>query len=155
MTRKVTKAERQEAIDRLREILKPGDTVYTIVKHVSRSGMQRHISPFIVGDDCKPQRLGHLVARAIDQRIGDDGAVIMNGCGMDMGFDLVYQTARVLFPDGFGVVVKAYLYPQGVRPATIAEADKLRMSGVKFCGRNGDTYGWDSNGGYALKQEWL
>jgi hypothetical protein len=34
---------RQEAIAQLREWIKPGDTVYTIVRHVSRSGMQRTI----------------------------------------------------------------------------------------------------------------
>lgn len=44
MSRQSQKAqERQQAIERLREILKPGDTVYTIIRHVSRSGMQRSI----------------------------------------------------------------------------------------------------------------
>lgn len=35
---------KDEARKRLKEVLKPGDTVYTILRHVSRSGMTRHIS---------------------------------------------------------------------------------------------------------------
>src|SRR5712664_4764104 len=42
MTKKQS-AERDEAIVRLRETLKPGDTVHTTLAHVSRSGMQREI----------------------------------------------------------------------------------------------------------------
>ena len=40
---KAQMAERDEAIANLREILKPGDTVYTILRHVSKSGMSRVI----------------------------------------------------------------------------------------------------------------
>ena len=39
-----TKQERQDAIERLRSMLAPGDSVYTILRHVSRSGMSRSIS---------------------------------------------------------------------------------------------------------------
>ena len=37
--------ERDEARERLLEMLRPGDTVHTILRHVSRSGMSRSISP--------------------------------------------------------------------------------------------------------------
>lgn len=41
--------EKQEALEHLRSIIKPGDTVYTILlRHVSRSGMIRVIDPLIV-----------------------------------------------------------------------------------------------------------
>lgn len=33
--------EREEAITKLREWIKPGDTVYTILDHVSSSGMSQ------------------------------------------------------------------------------------------------------------------
>jgi hypothetical protein len=36
--------EQAEAKAALLKILKPGDTVNTILRHVSRSGMMRHIS---------------------------------------------------------------------------------------------------------------
>jgi len=108
MTRKVTKAERQEAIDRLREILKPGDTVYTIVKHVSRSGMLRHIELYVIKDN-EPQRLSGWAADALGWRWTNDG-VVVGGCGMDMGFHTVYELAATLFnhpisgnPDGYAL----------------------------------------------------
>jgi hypothetical protein len=40
---KAARAERDEAIAKLREWIKPGDTVYTILDHVSSSGMSRAI----------------------------------------------------------------------------------------------------------------
>ena len=43
--------EQQEAVRGLREILKPGDTVYTNLEHVSRSGMSRVISVFLIRDN--------------------------------------------------------------------------------------------------------
>ena len=41
---KAQKAERDQARETLRKYIKPGDTVWTILRHVSRSGMQRRIA---------------------------------------------------------------------------------------------------------------
>src|SRR5258708_850662 len=104
----MTKAEseRQEAIAQLRKWIKPGDTVYTILRHVSRSGMQRQISVVVLttGDDGKIIDLhpNWSVAKACGYRLnrgGSHDAIIANGAGMDMGFDIVYNLGRVLFPD--------------------------------------------------------
>src|SRR5208337_4587466 len=120
--------ERQDAVRELREMLKPGDTVYTDLKHVSRSGMTRIIMPLIIRDN-SPRYLGWLVAKAIDSPYDrKKEGVRIGGCGMDMGFELVYVLSRYLFPDGFKVEGR---------------------------GRNGDTSGWDKDGGYALNQRWF
>lgn len=73
---------------------------------------------------------------------------------MDMGFAVVYDLGRVMFPDGFGVAGK---YPNGSdgRPTTKEMAAKAVEIGATFRGRNGDPSGWDNDGGYALKQRWL
>ena len=93
--------EQIDAVRELREILKPGDTVYTNLKHVSRSGMSRVIMPFIIRDN-SPRYLGWTVSKAIDERYNrEKEGIVMGGCGMDMGFELVYRLSRVLFPDGF------------------------------------------------------
>ena len=42
-----TKAERQESIDTLETLLKPGTIVYTSLRHVSASGMTRWIDVFV------------------------------------------------------------------------------------------------------------
>lgn len=127
--------ERQEAIARLRKVLKPGSTVHTILRHRARSGMFRVISLFITDTDYK----GKTYIRCIDGDVctildrtynrTHDG-IPTGGCGMDMGYHLVYTLSRYLFPEGFKV-------PKGQH------------------GRNGDTSGHDKDGGYALNHRWL
>lgn len=98
MSGKVTKAEKAEAIAKLREILKPGDTVYTILRHVSRSGMTRSISCVVRGAE-GPYDIDWLVRRALGLPFDRNrGGVKVGGCGMDMGFHLVYSLSRVLWP---------------------------------------------------------
>ena len=123
-----TKREREEAIIDLRELLQPGDTIYTDLRHVSRSGMLRVIAPYIIRHN-QPRHIGYLVAKAID-RPYDRGweGVRSRGVGMDMGFELVYTLARYLFPDGFET-----------------------WEGYH---RNGPC-DFDPDGGYALRQRWL
>ena len=150
-----TKAEQTEAIEQLRKYLEPGDTVYTTLKHVSRSGMYRALDVHIIKDN-EPMWLPRLVAKAIGARFDDRYAAVgIGGVGMDMGFKIVYNLGYYLFPNGFGEVGQASLYPQGIRAGSKKHADLLNGRGVRFYGRNGDTSGWDNDGGYALKQRWL
>lgn len=123
---KAKQAIRDEAIAELHKLLKPGATVYTILRHVSASGMSRRISTLVKDPDLGMREISHLVARALDYRRNDrDGGLIVSGCGMDMGFEVVYQLGSKLWPNGTPK-------PHGTR--------------------NGEP---DSNGGYALKQRWL
>jgi hypothetical protein len=105
-----SKAEREEAKTRLLDFLERGDTVHTILEHVSRSGMQRTIRLVVlkVDDKGKPFALhpNYLAARALgirqeSNRAGD--GLIVRGCGMDMGFDLVYRLSHALFGDGYAL----------------------------------------------------
>ena len=105
---KAQKQERQEAIDKLRTMLSPGDNVYTSVSHVSSSGMQRSIKLYRVDpvgerDDGKPtiEDITWLVGRALDYRHDSKhGGLKVGGCGMDMCFHLVYSLGRTLWPEG-------------------------------------------------------
>lgn len=108
MTKRET-TEKENAIAQLRQWISPGDTVYTILDHVSRSGMSRHIRVVLM--KCENGKTidlhpNYSVARALglrqvtrNGRRGD--ALVVGGCGMDMGFHIVYSLARVLFADGF------------------------------------------------------
>lgn len=72
--------------------------VHTIVTHVSRSGMTRHMRLFMVyaGQICE---ITSRTARALGWRT-KDGVLIVHGVGMDMGFHTVYSLARTLdLPD--------------------------------------------------------
>jgi hypothetical protein len=89
--------EREEAIAKLREILKAGDTVYTILRHVSKSGMLRHISVFTFPGG-EPMQWDYNVARALDWPLAKGNGIKVDGAGMDMGFHLVYCLSATLFP---------------------------------------------------------
>lgn len=159
---KITKQEREEALAQLRGWLKPGDTVYTILRHVSRSGMQREIGlcvPLKGGDGKEPTFIhpNYSASRVLGERQGKRDGLIVGGCGMDMGFHLVYNLGYNLFPQGFGELGEREV--NGVkerrRPATPEEAAQMVAEGWQFFGRNGDRSGWDSDGGYALRHRWL
>jgi hypothetical protein len=100
-----TKAERSEALETLRQLLKSGDTVFCVCEHVARSGMSRRIK-FYSADPENTGRmnwLSGLIAKALDMR-RVDYAIHVSGCGMDMGFSVVYDLSRALWPDGFECV---------------------------------------------------
>ena len=129
-------AERAEAVERLHKILAPGDTVHTILRHVSRSGLMRHVSVIKVGSD-GPNDISWLVGRVLGEKRAEDGGVKISGAGMDMGFELVYCLSSALWPQGF------------------------ECAGER-CDSNDHTNG-DRNrvphhhgdGGYALRQKWM
>ena len=105
-------ADREKYKEQLRALFaedsKP--VVKTILRHVSQSGMSRNISVVYKGED-----ITWKVAKALGEPIKEKHGswiITMGGCGMDMGFSLVYNLATVL-------------------------------------------YGYENQGGYRLKQEWL
>ncbi len=85
--------------------LNPGDTVYCILRSVSRSGMSRVIQllAFDKSDSRQPDRhIGYLAAKAMNDRYDRDREGIkIGGCGMDMGFALVSNLSATLFREGF------------------------------------------------------
>lgn len=89
--------ERDQARDELRKIIKPGDTVYTILRHVSRSGMSRIIDCYIIVKN-EPRWIGRLVADALDWTYTDKnrGGLRVGGCGMDMGYHVVSSLSYAL-----------------------------------------------------------
>lgn len=118
-------ADRAEALQSLREHFKPGQTVYTILRHVSSSGMSRDISVITIDDEGQIRQWDWAVACVLGEPLAKREGVRVGGCGMDMGFHLVYNLGRTLWPDGTPE-------PHGTR--------------------NGQP---DCDGGYALKQRWL
>lgn len=152
-------AIRAQAIAWVRKICPPGTRVYCTLRKVSRSGMMRHISMAVIEDGAL-RDITWLVADIIGERMDrDTGGIRVSGCGMDMGFHLVYSLGRALYPRGFGVAgeLPDARRVQGfrkVRAKTPAEAARLVAKGATFRGRNGDSTGWDNDGGYSLRREW-
>lgn len=129
LSRAEGKRKRQAyACKELRKLVKPGSTVYCILRHVAASGMSRRISVVVATRDKKyPIRdITMLTADAIDYRTHDrETSIVVGGCGFDAGFQIVYALGCALWPKGTRK-------PHGTR--------------------NGEP---DSAGGYALKKEWL
>lgn len=92
---KYTKQEIFDAQQTLKKLVKPHQIVYTVLTHVSSSGMSRRIKVFTVDQDKKIIDLSYWVARALDWPTKDN-AVIVRGCGMDMGFHLVNSITHAL-----------------------------------------------------------
>ena len=88
----------------LDEYLNDTRTVYTVLRSVSASGMTRHISLLVAGIDNtgKPALfdITYHASKVLGDKLSErDGhrTIKVNGCGMDMGFHLVYSLSRVLF----------------------------------------------------------
>jgi hypothetical protein len=105
-TRRFNKHDQKEAQEYLKELIQPGDTIYCILRHVSSSGMLRVIDLKMVKTrpDGQPDiyHIGYNAARAmLDTWDDDKEGIRIGGCGMDMGFALVYNLAYTLFGDGY------------------------------------------------------
>lgn len=119
----VTKKQKKEndkfeAQERLRDLLKDLKTrkmyrdgklvnipvLYTIIRHVARSGMSRSIDVIAIFEDGEHLNLSYWIANAMDFRIDQkNGGIIMTGSGMDMGFALVYNLASALYGNGYAI----------------------------------------------------
>jgi len=118
-------AARQEYCRKvLREMIQPNQTVYCVLRRVSKSGMSRDISLFIVIDG-ELRNIDVLAADACGIKLSKNSGIVMGGCGMDMGFALVYNLGCAIWPDGTPE-------PHGTR--------------------NDQP---DNAGGYSLKHEWI
>jgi len=118
--------DRQKAVEYLRSILNCGDTIYTEVLHVSRSGMTKEIKTLIARKN-EIINISQAVAKATQNKFSNRKCVRIPGWNMDMGHALVYDLGRVLFPSG---------------------------NGKYTINRNGDPKP-ETDGGYCLNQSWL
>ena len=144
---KAQEKEQEEAKEYLRTLIKPGDTVYTILRHVSRSGMMRIIDPVIMTTDAGPYSITGWTAKALGEPLDRDRwGVKVGGCGMDMGFHLVYNLSYTLFPDGFGCIGEHC-------PSNDHSNDGMRPQGRTSIDYSPDRHHQD--GGYALRHKWL
>jgi hypothetical protein len=97
-------AEQKEAQETLRQLFahKERKTVYTVLRHVSQSGMSRDISLKMTDDDGRLLDITYTAAKAMGENYKDrhgQRVIRVNGCGMDMGFHLVYGLSYWLYKD--------------------------------------------------------
>jgi hypothetical protein len=126
---------RMDDIVHLRELCPPGSRVYTVLRHVSPSGMRRHIDLFTIINS-EPYRLTGFAASVLGWCTRDDSLVV-DGCGMDIGFHAVYELARCMYPQGFTCI------GEGCPSNDHSNGDRDRSPHMH------------ASGGYALKHRWL
>lgn len=85
----------KDNIKYLKQLFRRRKRVYTSLQHVSRSGMYRRIAVLVPYNN-KIRNISWQVADVLGLK-GTDGAVGISGCGMDMGFAIVYDLSRVLY----------------------------------------------------------
>lgn len=134
-----SKEEIQESLKILRENIRPGMTVYTVLRHRSASGMFRRISVLTImpRDKRGPadfRQWDYHVCRVLgyaDNRQKE--GVPMSGCGMDMGYHLVNSLSYAL---------------HGRQPK--GDGAKPENSGRPFAPRRGHY-----RAGYSLNHRWI
>lgn len=107
MPTKAQIAERDEARATLREFVERSQkrrdgspVIYTFLRHVSKSGMSRDITLKIVDGDGTLRDITYTAALAIGEKPRDNygrRVIRVHGCGMDMGFHLVYSVSHALY----------------------------------------------------------
>lgn len=144
---------RAESMRRVRKAVSRKREVLTKVTHVARSGMSRSIECYVINGGELLNISGDVARIVGDPLDPKNGGVKVSGCGMDMGFHLVYTLSRYLFTTGYGLPMT--LRGGTKTPRTAEEAAYLYKRGYRARGRNGETSGWETDGGYALRHRWI
>jgi hypothetical protein len=141
---KYTKEDKEQAEKTLRALLRPGMTVYTLLERVSRSGMQRSVKLYVVnGEELRHLSWSVACFLGMSRKQREEGITI-DGCGMDMGFDLVYRLGRALYSTGYLCT--------GDQCTSSDHYGEKRMD--RFKGLHAKDF-MHTHGGYALNQRWI
>lgn len=144
MNKKEKEAGQRDAVAQLHTYIKPGDTIYTILRHCSSSGMTRVIDLKIIGQDTpRIYNIGFNTAIALGLKWDyKNEGIRISGVGMDMGFNLVYSLSRTLFNQKSPGNTFLCL-GEGCPSNDHANGEPIEI---------GRTH---SDGGYALRHAWL
>ena len=90
-------------LQKLRIMFPKGSTVYTVLRHVSRSGMLREIGVVAISNN-GPRHPNYLVSEILElPGTANGNAVTLRGCGQDMGYKIAYDLGHVLYGDGYAL----------------------------------------------------
>jgi len=97
----LTKQDQQESVNNLLDLFDGNDSprIFTVLRHVSSSGMSRDISLFYVKNGDIVNITYHASIALGWKLVERNGsrAIKVGGAGMDMGFHTVYTLSRVLY----------------------------------------------------------
>lgn len=100
---KTNSAEREEAIAYLKARLHPGLILYTCLRSVSSTGMSRTLDLYYVSGE-EILRITWSAALALELTYDQRTETLrVQGCGVDVGFDVTYRLSNLLHGDGYAL----------------------------------------------------
>ena len=88
--------EKAQLRKEIKKIIGKCRDIYCVLRHVSQSGMMRHIDFYIFKNN-RPIWLTSRIGQLLDYRQAPSGSLKVGGCGMDMGFAVVYDLSSELY----------------------------------------------------------
>ena len=82
-----------------KEIRQAQYQIYTILRHISQSGMSRDIDCYVIIKNT-PYCISYDVAQILGMNRAKDGSIKISGCGMDMGYHIVNSLSIELYCKG-------------------------------------------------------
>lgn len=92
----------EETLQALNDLTPKGTCLYTTIKHVSRGGMSREISVYVVHNE-RIRNINYYVGEVLGLRIGNHNGLVVKGCGMDMGYAIVSSVSEILYADNYAL----------------------------------------------------
>ena len=90
--------------EQLKKLFPKGSTAFTTVTKVAPSGMSRHIQVFKAYGVDEMRFPTYMIAAYLDMKYkAETQSIFVGGCGMDMGFHLIYTLSRKLYDDGYSI----------------------------------------------------
>lgn len=91
---------RDKSLETLRKLCPRGSTIYYVIRSVSKSGMSRTIDFYTIAESYGKQELVYLsgyISDVLGYNRNRQGSLKVSGCGMDMGFHVVYGVSCKLY----------------------------------------------------------
>jgi hypothetical protein len=99
-TKPALTSEQTKALEFLRQFLRKGTKVYTVLRHVSTSGTSRFIDLYVVKQN-EPIRLTWSASVMLEWTYSRQReALRINGCGTDVGFQAVHTLGEIVLGNG-------------------------------------------------------
>lgn len=88
--------KRIKLIEDTRKLCPPESTIYSIIRHVSASGMRRRIDFYVVRNE-ELVRISWHIARILGySQYKYTTALVVDGCGMDMAYHVVHSLSYAI-----------------------------------------------------------
>jgi hypothetical protein len=102
---RITKQQQQDAADRIRELVTPGSTVYTVVRRTTRSNMAAYVSVYVANGGPELHRITHSLAEATGHSVKYEyvDCFKLDGLGTDRAHVVAHMAAHVAGIDPYSI----------------------------------------------------